>query len=436
MSQHSSAATKVTANRNEWLLVLFAATTNAADAVTRVAVPLLAVRITDSPVLVAMVTMLMMLPWLVASLHIGVLVDRKNRRSLMFGAETARMIAIGVLLVAYLADALSLPLIYAVALALGLAEVVALTSGASIVPSAIPKARLQPANARITGMESLFSNFAGTPIGGFLVAAGFAIALGTTSVVYVIGAVLLMMLVGNFAVESTQERKSVNAEIKDGLSFLWQHKLLRTMALLIAVISGTWTAWYAIIPAYAVGGPLHLTASQYGFLLSALGAGGVLGTFVVGPVNRALGRRWSMFVAIIGAVLMVGAPAVLPATPSSAWLIGVAAFFTGVTGTMWSVNSRVIYQTLVPNELLGRFTSASRLIGWGTSPIAAVIVGVLATAFNYRIAFGAFAVVSALLVVPFLRVVTTAALSEVDKPEPDAETGAAAAVETAPSGSQ
>lgn len=417
-SQEQATPAKVRANRNEWLLVVFTATTNIADAVTRVALPLLALEITGSPALISLVVVLMTLPWLVTALHVGVFVDRKNRRSLMIGAETARMIAIGVVLLAFTADQVSLPLIYAVAVSLGVAEVVAMTSGASIIPSAIPKVRWQTAASRITAVEYLCNGFVGAPIGGLLVAAGFAFALGASGVVYVIGAVLLVLLVGNFTVAPTKERQSVNAEIRDGLMFLWRHKLLRTMALLIAVMAGCWAAWMSIIPAYAKG-PLQLTASQYGFLLTCLGAGGVVGTVLVGPVNRLIGRRWSMFVDIIGSFALVAVPAVVPARPTSAVAVGAAAFVAGVGGTMWTVNSRVIYQTLVPNDMLGRFSAASRLVGWGTLPIAASIAGVLATVVNFRFAFGAFAVVCAALAIPYLRVVTAQAVAEVDRPAPE-----------------
>ena len=58
------------------------------------------------------------------------------------------------------------------------------------------------------------------------------------SSVYVVGAVLLLVLVGNFIVTPTKERQPINVEIRDGLTFLWRHKLLRTMALLIAVMAG------------------------------------------------------------------------------------------------------------------------------------------------------------------------------------------------------
>ena len=84
--------------RNEWLLVSFTVATNLADAVTKVALPLLAVRLTDQPALIAAVAVLLTLPWLVTALHVGVLVDRLDRRRLMVAAETARIGAIVVLL--------------------------------------------------------------------------------------------------------------------------------------------------------------------------------------------------------------------------------------------------------------------------------------------------------------------------------------------------
>jgi MFS family permease len=400
--------------RNEWLLVAFTGTTNTADAIARVALPLLAVSVTRSPALIAAVVVLMSLPWLVTALHIGVYVDRMNRRDLMVGAELTRLACAGLLLLAVGAHFVSLPLIYLVAAALGVAEVVAQLSAVTIVPTAVPKARWQAVSARLTAAEYVSFSFVGAPIGGLLVSVGFVLALGVTGLIYVAGAVLLAMLVGDFAVRDRKEKRPAHVEIREGLSFLWSHRLLRTMALLITVMAGCWSAWYALIPAYAVGGPLGLTARQYGFLLTSLGAGGVLGTAVVGPLNRVIGRRWCMFVDIVATVAMVGVPALLPSAPASAWAIGGAAFVAGIGGTMWTVNSRVITQSLVPNELLGRFSAASRVISWGMLPLAAAVGGVLAQVTSFRVAFGFFAILCALLVYPFLRLVTAEAVAAAD----------------------
>lgn len=398
--------------RNEWALVAFTITTNLADAVTRVALPLLAVRLTTSAALVAVVAVLLTLPWLLTALYVGVLVDRANRRTLLVGAEATRMVAIAVLLGSVATGQASLPIVYAVALALGTAQVVALTAEAAIVPMVVPRTRWQAVNARITAMEYLCNGFVGAPLGGFLVAAGFVLALGTTGLFYAAGIVLLFLLAGSFTVPRSPQRRSVHGEIRDGLRFLWRTRLLRTMALLIAIMAGCWSAWLAIIPSFAVAGPLALDQREFGLLLTALGAGGVLGTLLVGPVNRALGRRWSMFVDIVGSFTLVAVPALVPAAPGSAIAVGAAAFVAGVGGTMWTVNSRVIIQSAVPTELLGRFNAASRLVGWGTAPVAAALAGVLADAFGFRISFAVFAVICAALVVPYLRVVTAKAIED------------------------
>jgi MFS family permease len=405
-----------TGRRNEWLLVSFTGSTNVADAVTRVSLPLLTLRLTHSPIVVSGVAAVFSLPWLITALHIGVLVDRTNRRSLMVMAETARLISVLVVLGAVLGDAVSIPLIYAVALSLGVSEVVAMLSAASIVPAAVPRDRWQVANTRITAMEYLFNTFLGSPVGGLLVAAGFAFAWGVTGVLYLTGAILLSFLVGQFAPAPAGQRRAAHLEIKDGLRFLWSHKLLRTMAGMIAAIAGCWAAWYALIPVYAVGGPLGLNARQYGLLLACLGIGGVLGTILVGPINRLLGRRWAMFAVIIGSSLLVGVPALVPPAPGSAWAIGAAAFVAGAGGTLWTVNSRLITQSFVPDEMLGRFNAASRVLSWGMAPVAAAAGGALAQLVSYRAAFASFAVLCLLMIRPFLRVVTPGAIAEVDRP--------------------
>jgi predicted MFS family arabinose efflux permease len=298
---------------------------------------------------------------------------------------------------------------------LGVADVVAGVAGTSIVPSAVPKARWQTALARITGVEYLCSGFLGAPIAGVLVAAGFLLALSAAGAAYLVGALLLFLLVGNFSVRRSPERRSVHAEIADGLRFLLGSRLLRTMALLITVMAGCWAAWLALIPVYAVGGPLGLSPQQFGVLLTSLGAGGVVGTLVVGRVNELLGRRWSMFADIVGTFALVFTPAVLPADPTSAPPIALAAFVAGAGGTMWTVNSRFIVQSVVPDDMLGRFSAASRMVAWGMTPVAAVLVGVLAEVFSFRVAFGAFALLCLSLVYPFLRVVTPDAIADVDR---------------------
>lgn len=397
-----------TVRRNEAALVGFTVATNLADGVAKIVLPLLAVGLTDSPGLVAGVGLTLTLPWLLASLHVGVFVDRNDRRRLAAAANLIRLVVALGLLAAVAGDALSLPLLYLAGAAIGLAEVVADSAVGALVPAAVPRERLGRVNAWIAGAETVANEFAGPAIGGLLVGFGAALALGSSAAAFALGAVLLALLAGRFRV-SAEERNSgparepgsVRAEMVEGLAFLWRHRLLRTMSLTISALVACWSAWLALLPSYAVR-LLDLDPAGYGLLLSSIGLGGLLGAVLVTTVNRLLGVRWALFADLVGTVVMMIVPAVFP----DVWAVGAAAFVGGMGGTLWTVNSRTLAQMIVPHRLLGRYGSAARLLSWGMLPIGAGLAGLLAEIVGLTGAFAIFAVVAVLPIVPFLMTVT------------------------------
>ncbi|MFC3982324.1 MFS transporter [Streptosporangium jomthongense] len=396
--------------RNETVLIGFTVATNLADGVAKIALPLLAVELTDSPGLVAGVGLTLTLPWLLASLHVGVLVDRGDRRRLAALANLVRLAVALALLAAVTAEALTLPLLYLSGVLIGLAEVVANSAVGALVPAAVPRQRLGRANAWIAGAETVANEFAGPAVGGLLTGVGAAFALGSSAGAFALGAVLLALLAGRFRVArpaGTATRPSgVRGEMVEGLAFLWRHRLLRTMSLTIAVLVACWSAWLALLPSYAVR-TLGLDPAAYGLLLGSIGVGGLAGAVLTGPVNRLLGVRWALFLDLVGTILMMVVPAALP----QAWAVGAAAFLGGMGGTLWTVNSRTLAQLIVPDHLLGRYSAASRLLSWGTLPVGAGLAGLLAELAGVRAAFAGFAVLAVVPVVPFLRTVTEGELS-------------------------
>ncbi|WP_084337215.1 MFS transporter [Actinomadura oligospora] len=397
--------------RNARVLVAFTAVTNLTDGVTKVALPLLASSLTRSPALVSGVLFTMTLPWLLVSLHIGVLVDRADRRRLLWTANALRVAAVGVLMAAVASDAIGLPLLFACAAVLGVAEVIALTSASALVPDAVAPEGRERVNAVMTGVETVANEFVGPFVGGMLVAVGASLALGVSAGGYLAATALLPLLVGRFRVVRADggPKVSVNRQIGEGVSFLWRHRLLRTLSLSVTVLVTCWAAWFALMPLVATR-VWALSPTGYGALVGALGVGGLVGTLVVGLVNRLLGRRWAMFANIFAAASMVTVPAVT----ANVWATGAAAFLGGLGSTLWVVNARTIGQTLVPPDMMGRFSAASRLFGWGPLPLGSAAAGALAQAVGYRVAFGAFAVAALTVVVPFLRNLTPEALADVE----------------------
>lgn len=388
-------------SRNTTVLVLFTAITNLADGALKVALPLIAVSLTSSPMLVSGVYTAMMLPWLFAALHVGVLVDRVDRRVLLWLANLVRIAVVGVFLVATLSDAASLPMIYVGGVLLGVAEVVALTSAAALIPTAVAPPARERANSWLTGAETVCNEFVGPFVGGVLVAAGAGVVLGSTALGYLLTTATLLFLVGRFRVARTAQARTatVHGQIREGLSFLWRQKLLRVMTLLVGVLVSLWGAWLALMPLFATT-RMGLSPSDYGLLVGALGAGGVCGSLLVFPVNRLIGRRWAMFANIPFTAALVAAPAV----STDVWVVGVGAFLGGFGGGLWVVNARTISQTLVSERMMGRYSAVSRLFGWGAGPVGALVAGVVAEWWDPQFAFGLFAVFALVVVVPFLRV--------------------------------
>ncbi|AUH42877.1 MFS transporter [Streptomyces sp. CMB-StM0423] len=391
--------------RNTAVLVGFTAVTNLADGVVKMALPLLAVRVGGSPAQVTGVALAISLPWLLVALHAGVLVDRVDRRRLLWIVNVLRLLAMVPLLAAAASGDLSIALLAAAGAAIGVADVVASTAATALVPAAVPAAGRDKANAWMAGAETVFSEFAGPFVGGLLIALGAGWALGATWAAYAAAALVLLLLVGRFragavAYENGGEAPAttVNGQIAEGLRYLWQHRLLRSLSLILTVLSGTWGAWLALIPLYATR-DMGLTPGEYGVLLSALGIGGLLGAVTVTWLNRVLGRRRVMLADLFGTAAM----AAVPALTADARAVAAAAFLGGLGGTLWTVNSRTVIQRAVPDAMLGRFSSANRMFAWGAMPLGAGLVGLLAELAGPRAAFGFFAVASLLTVPFFLR---------------------------------
>ncbi|KVD67735.1 transporter [Burkholderia ubonensis] len=396
------------------MLVMFTALTNLADGVTKVALPLMATALTPSPLQVSGVSLTLTLPWLLVALHVGVLVDRADRRVLLWLANGMRLAAIAVLALLSLSNGITLPVLYIGGLTLGIAEVIALTSAAALVPDAVAPSGRERANAWVAGAETVCNEFCGPLVGGLLVAAGTALALGTVASAYLIGVLVLCFLVGRFRVVHAPDapREPVHRQIAEGLHYLWREPILRLMAVTLTVLCACWGAWLAVMPLFATK-VMGLDARGYGVMLSALGIGGFVGALSVTTLNRWFGRRTVMFVDLLGTLAMMA----MPVATINLWAVAASAFAGGLGGTLWSVNSRTISQALVPGALFGRYNAAARLFSWGAMPVGAGLGGVLAELFGLRVAFAGFAVATSLLIVPFLRIATPAAL-HAEKPRP------------------
>jgi MFS family permease len=151
---------------------------------------------------------------------------------------------------------------------------------------------------------------------------------------------------------------------------------------------------------------LHLTDTEYGFLLIGEAAGAIIGTAIAPRVSVRLGAGRALVVAVIAA----GVSFVIPALWTQPLVVAASLALGGCAGLVWNIITVSLRQTLVPDALLGRVNSAYRMIGWGSMPIGALLGGIVADRFGLRAPFAIAAAACAVLALWLSTTVTTRAI--------------------------
>ena len=123
---------------------------------------------------------------------------------------------------------------------------------------------------------------------------------------------------------------------------------------------------------------LGLSESGYGVLLVVFAVGALLGMAASSPARRLLGTS-----GVVVTVLGVQAAANLAVGLVPTVAVTVVAFvLSGATSGLWNVATISLRQRIVPDALLGRVTSAYRLIGLGSMPVGAAAGGLIARSYG------------------------------------------------------
>lgn len=376
---------------------LWAATvaSNLGDGVVLAAFPLLAAGITDDPVAISSIAVAAGLPWLVVGPVAGSIVDRFDRRRLMIGFDIARAAAVAAFAVAVLADAETLWMLYAVVFAITIGETVVDTSSQSLLPSLVPKDRLDRSNGVLFSTMTVAHRFVGPPLGGYLFGLAAALPVILDSASFAVAAVLMLTLTGRFRPDTgaTHQREPLRTSIAEGMAWLWANRPIRAFAIGAGMINVGVVAGEAILVLFATD-QLALGGAGFGALFAATALGYTSGSAVTPWVTKRVDRRRivvSSVAAIVAALLTIGL--------SEHWIQAAGGLFiTGFASGLWDVIAVSYRQAAVPDRLRGRIMAAYRVIAHGSVPIGALLGGFAARIGGNRAAFlvGAVVVAAAL----------------------------------------
>jgi MFS family permease len=379
-----------------WKLWSATATSNLGDGITSVAYPWLASAVTRSPLLIALSAVVSRLPWLIFTLHAGVLTDRFNRKKIIVAMDSLRgTLAIIVGAVVYLerdtlpslSELTSLTsletnytlyfVILITAFLFGLAEVLRDNSAQTLMPAVVEDKDLEKANGRMWSAESLTNSFIGPPLGSLVIGVAIFLPFFIDAATFFIAAALIAMMkptVRSFAPEGKSGPINFRAEIKEGFTWLWAHSLLRPMAIILGLINGIAALSGAIFILFAQE-VLNTTVFIFAILGTAGAVGGILGGLLGPKVSEKVGSGRALAISLF----LMPATTLIIGLLSQWYLVWIIVAIETFVAVLWNIVTVSLRQSLIPSHLLGRVNSVYRFFAWGTIPIGTLLGGAVVT---------------------------------------------------------
>ena len=352
---------------------------NLSDGVLLAAAPLLAITLTDNTVLISLLGAMIMLPWLLFAIPIGTLVDRLDRRYILAGTNLLRSVVVGVLAFTIAADLVNIYLLILAAFIIGSCEVASDTTAQSLIPQILEEKHFEKANSRLQISETVVQGFIGAPLSGFLYALAIYIPFFFNSVGYIVSAILAFSMPIHFLQDVRNRKKEIEqkhfvADMKFGIIYLYNHKLLRRLVLTTSSIGVCYAMGTATIVLFMVR-ELDLPEPLFGLVLTIQGIGGLVGAVVAPHASKRFGRARVMTFGIFSSSLLL---LIQGFSPNIYLFVGFAAF-GAFTISQWNILLMSTYQSVIPNEIYGRIHGTRRTLVWGMMPIGSVLGGLLAT---------------------------------------------------------
>lgn len=339
----------------------------------RIALGWLVYRLTQSPVLLGITGFSSQFPTFIFAPFAGVFADTRNRHRIMIVTQSLAMVQALVLAALVLSNTITVTHIIVLSIFLALIRGFDIPARQSFIVEMVEDKK-DFGNA--IALNSAMFNSArliGPSLAGILIALvgeGACFTINGISYIAVIVALLLMRLPAR---RSRVKGKKVLNELKLGLRYAFNSVPIRSILILLAVVSLVGMPYAVLMPIFArdilQGGPATL-----GFLMGAAGVGALVGAGFLASRrdHRGIERIIPIATSIFGLGLIVF---------SQSRLLGLSLIFVVLTGfgmmvQMASCNTYL--QMIVDDNMRGRVMSFFAMSFMGMAPLGSLLGGWLA----------------------------------------------------------
>ncbi len=376
---------------------------------TGLAVPWFVLETTGSASRTGLTAAVAVVPYIIANVFGGALVDRVSYRGMSAIADILSAVTVSLIPILYMTVGLNFPTLLVLMFVGAILDAPGGTARTAMVPplsklTGIPLERINANFGMITAFTTLFT----APLAGVLIA-----WLGAVNVLWLNAATFLVSaLVVIIAIPPIQRAaasgESFLRDVRDGFGYIWNHPLLRTMiggALMInmvfAPLFGVAIPWFANQELRSV--------QSLGIMLGGEGLGALVGAFVYGRIGQRFPRRNLLLTSLaflsIPLFALAFATSVVPATA--------ALVVVGIGSGMVNPMLGTFLQSTTPEQYMGRVMGMLGAGAMMAQPLGLLLGGTMLGLIGFTGFVGGIAMVMLLVSVtlvasPSLRLLDTA----------------------------
>ena len=337
-----------------------------------------------SPIDLGITIALPFLPMLLFGPFGGVVVDRSDKRKVLYTTQSVAgllALALGILVTTH---HVALPAILAVAALLGMVNLFDNPARQSFVQEMVGKDLLPNAvslNSALINMGRII----GPALSAVLIASISIAACFFVNAASYVAVIIALALMRRAEIARIRTVERAKGQVRAGLRYAWGHREIRNVLTAVTVV-GMFAFNFTVTLPIFVKSVLHGTATDYAFVTCAFGFGAVLGGLYVAHRSRPTRPLLTSLAVGFGALMAVVALA------PSVLVTCVALVPMGFASLAFVSTANTTLQLPSAEEMRGRVMSLYAMGFLGTTPIGALLISVIIDASSARVALGVGAV--------------------------------------------
>ena len=368
MSEMQEKSLPLWRNRDYLLLLSGQNISRLGTGISQLAFPLLALTLTRSPVQATIIGTLAFLPHLAFGLVAGALVDRWNRKHVMIICDLGRAAIFASIAVLLVLKVFHIPLLYFLVPVDGTLAVFFDLSATARLPHVVTRDQLSTAVAQdqmALAVTSLLSPF----FGGLLYSVAAFCPFLADALSYLLSAASLCMMNTAFQNVRNERARPLLLEIRDGLFWLWQQDVLRSLSLLLAAI--VFVASGNSLLVILLAQSQQASPFAIGLIFTLAGLGGILGSLVAIPIQRRF-RFGHITIAGCWGFVLCWSLYPLAHVPLAVGAIVAGLSLISIILDVSLISYRL---ALIPDELRGRISGITRLLLMSSRSLGLAVTG-------------------------------------------------------------